>query len=91
MSTTSRNLHPGVVGAARIVNFAVRTDFQGEWNGTYLFRSALKRFKGVSKDVSTRAMILDALDDDTEPIYRRFDFNTLVSNTRRQAAKYVVL
>ena len=30
-----------IKGAARIVNFAVRTDFQGEWGGTYLFRSAL--------------------------------------------------
>ncbi len=80
----SRNLRPdAIVGAAHIVNFAVRKDLQGRGIGTDLFRSALKRIKGVSKDVGVWAVVLDALNDDAERFYRRFGFDTLVSGTRR--------
>lgn len=80
----SRNLHrDAVVGAAHIVNLAVRKDLQGRGIGTDLFRSALKRIKGISKDVGTWAVVLDALNEDAERFYRRFGFDTLVSNTRR--------
>ena len=83
-ATISRNLHPdAVIGAAKVVNFAVRKDFQSSGIGTDLFRSALKRVKDVSKDVGTWAVVLDALNDDAERFYRRFGFDTLVSNTRR--------
>jgi hypothetical protein len=33
--------------------------------------------------VGTWAVVLDALNDDAERFYRRFGFDTLVSNTRR--------
>jgi GNAT superfamily N-acetyltransferase len=80
----SRNLHPdAVVGAAHFVNFAVRKDLQGQGIGTDLFRSALRRVKGVSKDVGIWVVVLDALNDDAERFYRRCGFETLVGNSRR--------
>lgn len=80
----SRVIHPkATVGAAWIVNFAVRKDLQGHGIGTDLFRNALKRIRAVSREAGIWASVLDARTEDAERFYRRFGFETLVSNSRR--------
>jgi len=72
-----------MVGAVYVVMFAVDRRYHNQGIGTNLFRSALKRIKRIPEESGVWAVVLDALNDDAERFYRRFGFETLVSNTRR--------
>lgn len=83
-TSLSRNLHmDAIVGAAYIVNFAVRQDLHGNGIGTNMLKHALKKIKTVAQEVGTWAVVLDPIDANAERFYRRLGFDTLVSATGR--------
>jgi GNAT superfamily N-acetyltransferase len=79
----SKGLAKHPVPVILLARLAVELRFQGQKMGTMMLKDALVKAQAVAEQVGSRALVVDAIDDDACRFYEAFGFEPFKLNPRR--------